>query len=108
MKHILKEPIRARRRRLKCKATENAIKFLKSSTWTGTEEELIEYAKKLADNKKKCSCYMCGNPRRNFLNSADDKLTRNERQEWVAFVEQCDEDFLRQPTNKRAGKYHGR
>lgn len=31
-----------------------------------TEEEKLQHQRKLAENRKPCSCYMCGNPRRMF------------------------------------------
>jgi hypothetical protein len=38
--------------------------WLKSKFWHGTEEERDLHLKKVAENRQKCSCHVCGNPRK--------------------------------------------
>lgn len=40
-----------------------------------TEEKRLEHIKKMADNRKPCSCWMCGNPRKHLK----DKKTIQEK-----------------------------
>lgn len=42
-----------------------------------SEEEKARHQKKTAENRKPCSCWMCGNPRK--LSKGVDKLTIQER-----------------------------
>lgn len=42
-------------------------KFLKSGWMRRSDEDEIDrIAKRMARNKKPCSCFMCGNPRKHF------------------------------------------
>lgn len=43
--------------------------------WNTSEEERDRHIKQMAENRKPCSCYMCGNPRHH----QKDKLTMQEK-----------------------------
>ena len=36
----------------------------KYASWS--EEEKLQHQKRMAENRKPCSCYMCGNPRKHW------------------------------------------
>lgn len=38
--------------------------FYKYGFWT--EEEKLQHQKRMAETRKPCSCYMCGNPRKHW------------------------------------------
>lgn len=38
--------------------------WLKNKFWNGTDEERDLHLKKMAETRQKCSCHMCGNPRK--------------------------------------------
>ncbi|NJO62890.1 MAG: hypothetical protein HC836_33115 [Richelia sp. RM2_1_2] len=103
------EPRRARRRRIREKLIKKVLLvFKKNNTYDFLNEyQVHEQAKKHVDNFKKCSCYMCGNPRKNFLGSSEDRMTIQEQRDWLNFIEQIDDVLTSHPTNKRPGKIHG-
>lgn len=106
--NLHREPIRARRRREKLRMIAKALKYIKRDTFASlTPTEMLDKAKKQADTFKKCSCYMCGNQRKNFLSSTDERMTINEKREWINMEEQYKEMQLVIP-RKRAGKVNGR
>lgn len=103
------EPIRARRRREKDNAFRKAVKYIKQANqWYPLPEDvLLEQAHRRADNFQICSCHMCGNQRRNFLESVNDRLTHQERKAWLDMKQQYEELNLRLP-KKRAGRTNER
>ena len=101
------EPVRAKRRRVKQTAVGVAVQhLLKQNRNFPTHRDILEEAKKRADNFTVCSCYMCGNPRRNYLSGSNERMTVNERREWDDMLEQYNEYNLKFP-RKRAGKVNG-
>ena len=49
--------------------------WLKPKHYHGSEEQRQKHIKKMAENRKPCSCHMCGNPR----HVGKDKLTMQEK-----------------------------
>ena len=49
--------------------------WLKSKFWNGSEEKRLAHIKKMAETRKPCSCWMCGNPRKH----QKDKKTMQEK-----------------------------
>lgn len=47
--------------------------------WKTSDEEREKHIKKMAENRQKCSCHMCRNPRRSDFYSGEEKLTMQER-----------------------------
>jgi len=43
--------------------------------WFGSKESQEDHVKRMAENRKPCSCWMCGNPRQH----QKDKLTMQEK-----------------------------
>lgn len=53
--------------------------YLQSDKYWGTEESRQKHIRKVAENRKKCSCHMCRNPRNSDFSKGESKLTMQER-----------------------------
>lgn len=42
------------------------FRWMSPEFYHGEEEQRQKHIKKMAENRKKCSCHMCGNPRKMF------------------------------------------
>lgn len=56
----------------------NTFRWMAPEFYHGDEEQRQKHIKKMAENRKKCSCSVCCNPRSNPW-AKDDKLTMQER-----------------------------
>ena len=72
---------RAYRRHQKNRYIKKAFDKLKHWYWCirYPDNEIMESAKRMADNFTTCSCEMCKNPRHSVLTHSDEKLTIQER-----------------------------
>ncbi len=66
---------RAERRHHHKRMLERVKSFVLYKFGMWSEEEKIKHQKKTAENRKPCSCHMCGNPR----HVGKDKLTMQEK-----------------------------
>jgi hypothetical protein len=98
------EPMRARRRRLKVNAVNRAKQIVKKQWSLNDEIQILDRARKWADNLKKCSCHLCCNPRRNPFSKSIDRMRYFERAAWLDLLEQYDEFSIR-PPKMRDGKF---
>ena len=53
--------------------------FIYQSGFWKTEEDKFQHQRKLAENRKLCSCHMCRNPRRSAWYKGEGKLTMQEK-----------------------------
>ena len=66
---------RAERRHHHTRMLEKVKKFFMYQNYFWSEEEKLEHQRKVAETRKPCSCWMCGNPRRH----QKDKKTMQEK-----------------------------
>lgn len=66
---------RAERRHHHQRMLNKVKKFSLYQNYFWSEEDKIQHQKRMAENRKPCSCHMCGNPRKHHK----DKLTMQER-----------------------------
>jgi hypothetical protein len=57
---------RADRRHHHDRMKQKVSKFYWIKKWFGTEESREEHIRQMAETRKPCSCYMCGNPRKHW------------------------------------------
>ena len=65
-----------------------ADKFAKRRHWLWPDAESMGWFRKIT---KPCSCYMCGNPRRQKLFNPKDRITQQEKRADISFEEQVNE-----------------
>lgn len=58
--------------------------FYKYGSWS--EEEKLQHQKRMAETRKPCSCYMCGNPRKHWK---DDTMQEKRFDEKVRTDNEC-------------------
>ncbi len=87
------EPPKARRRREEIKRMNRAVKYLKQHQFYDSLEdnELLDTARRLADNFKNCSCPICCNPRHSIMTNENERLTIQEKKAQSDFKEQIEE-----------------
>lgn len=56
-----------------------SFRWLKPEFYHGEEAQRQKHIKKMAENRAKCSCEICCNPRRSPLTSGEEKMTIQER-----------------------------
>jgi hypothetical protein len=66
---------RAERRHHHQRMLNKVKKFSLYQNYFWSEEDKIQHQKRMAENRKPCSCHMCGNPRKHHK----DKLTMQEK-----------------------------
>lgn len=71
---------RAERRHHHARMLKKVKKHSMYQDYFWSEDEKLQHQRKVAENRKPCSCWMCGNPRRH----QKDKLTMQEKlvQDW--------------------------
>ena len=70
---------RAERRHHHKRMMEKVKSFSIYNYFFWTEDKKTRHQKKLAETRKPCSCWMCGNPRRHFKS----KTMQEKRQEYI-------------------------
>ena len=70
---------RAERRHHHRRMIDRVKNFAWIKSWFGTEESREEHIKRVAENRKACSCDMCRNPRHSSFYKGRGKLTMQEK-----------------------------
>ena len=55
------------------------FRWMSPEFYHGEEEQRQKHIKKMAENRKKCSCGMCCNPRRSWYAKENERLTMQEK-----------------------------
>jgi len=77
---------------MKFKHRDRFRKMIKRWNWYDTDEEQLEHWVHVgAENRKKCSCEMCSNPRKSSWYQGDNELTMQERKAKEDYEDQLEE-----------------
>ena len=66
--------------------------FLKADQYWGTEEKRQKHIRKMAETRKPCSCYMCGNPRKHWKDKTmqEHRFEEKAKADWNKLKEDWD------------------